>query len=113
MADKVVRETSEQAVPMTDNSDSQAVGAAAGPGISTPAITEDRWVVRWWRLIPPLLVLLTVAYIWLTNSSQLLANHWAYPALLIFVGILALLMVIGARPRKLDGAAGPVAGGGV
>lgn len=100
MADKVVSETDEQAVPMPDNSDSTGAGPEATPGISTPSVTETKWVVRWWRLIPPLLVLLTVCYIWLTNFGQLMANHWAYPALLVFVGFLALLMVIGARPRK-------------
>jgi hypothetical protein len=59
-----------------------------------------RWVIHPWRLIPPLLVLGTVLVIWATRSEQLLVNHWAYPATLVVVGFFALLIAIGARPRR-------------
>lgn len=53
-----------------------------------------------WRLVPPLLVLATVAVIWITRYDQLVVNHWAYPATLVVVGGFALLFVIAARPRR-------------
>ncbi len=61
---------------------------------------RKQWTVHPWRLIPPLLVLGTVAAIWLTRREVLMVNHWAYPATLAVVGFFALLMVIGARPRR-------------
>lgn len=74
------------------------------PGGATPDISgagEDRrWQVSPWRLIPPLLVLLTVLFIVLTNLNQLQANHWAYPALLAIAGLISGIMVIRARPRR-------------
>lgn len=60
-----------------------------------------RLSVHPWRLVPPLLVLLTVAAIWLTRSEQLLTNHWAYPAMITIAGLIALYMVVGARPRLI------------
>jgi hypothetical protein len=59
-----------------------------------------RWVFHPWRMIPPLLVLGTVIVIWITRSEQLLVNHWAYPLTLAVVGFFALLIAIGARPRR-------------
>lgn len=101
MADEVVSETGEEAPPMPDNSGSPAASPEDAPEIGIPSLTEQKWVVRWWRLLPPLLVLLTIGYIWLANSDQLLANNWAFPALMGFIGFLCLLMVIGARPRRV------------
>lgn len=74
------------------------------PDGATPDISGDgdakHWLVAPARLIPPLLVLLTVLFIVLTNLDQLLANHWAYPLLLAIAGLISLIMVIRARPRR-------------
>ena len=66
-----------------------------------PVSAKRRWVVHPWRLLPPLLVLVTVCWIWATRYEQLLANHWAYPALLTVVGLFCLYLVVMARPRRL------------
>jgi len=60
-----------------------------------------RWSVHPWRLAPPLIVLITVAVIWATRYSTMLANHWAYPLTVTVIGAFALLMVVRALPRRL------------
>jgi len=70
---------------------------------NSPDRPHDRvWVVHPWRLIPPLLVLVTVAVIWATRLDQLVNNHWAYPATLLLCGLVALILVLRARPRKVQ-----------
>lgn len=70
-------------------------------GHSPEHAQATRWSVHPWRLIPPVLVLLTVLAIWLTRSSQLLANHWAYPLTITGAGLFSLYLVVDARPRRL------------
>lgn len=69
-------------------------GTTAGAG------KQVEWTWAIWRFIPPFIVLATVVYIVISLWDQLQANHWAYPALLAFVGLLSLLMVLGALPRR-------------
>jgi hypothetical protein len=75
-------------------------GHSYDPHGASPGSAPQRWTVHPWRLVPPLLVLGTVAVIWITRYDQLLVNHWAYPVTLVVVGLFALLFVIGARPRR-------------
>ena len=60
------------------------------------------WVVHPWRLIPPLLVLGTVAAVWVTRFDQLVHNHWAYPAVLLLCGLVALVLTVRALPRMVQ-----------
>lgn len=74
-----------------------------GPTSSAAAARAPRsyWSVHPWRLIPPLIVLVTVLVVWATRFDQLITNHWAYPLALIVAGIVSGYLVIGARPRRI------------
>lgn len=60
------------------------------------------WSFHPWRAIPPLLVLATVAAIWATRFDPLIANHWAFPLLLVVIGAIALVLVFRSRPRRVQ-----------
>ena len=72
-----------------------------------PETVPRRWVWHPWRLLPPLLVLLTVLAITATRFDVLRSNHWAYPATLAVVGVFAAILVIRARPRPAGASAAP------
>ena len=60
------------------------------------------WSFHPWRAIPPLLVLGAVLAIWATRHGPLIANHWAYPVLLILIGAIALVLAVRHRPRRVQ-----------
>lgn len=71
-----------------------------------PPTVPRHWQVQPWRILPPALVLATVALIWVTRFEQLLANQWAYPVTLLVVGSVAALLLWRARPRRASISAG-------
>ena len=97
---------SSEAVDLTSGSASPNGDADLGPAPvgGDPGPQAQTIITRWefpvWRLIGPLIVLGTIAYIALGNWDQLMANNWAFPALLAAVGVIALLFLLAAHPRR-------------